>query len=241
MNSTKENYLNINSELNENMYTQISSKISNSAISLKKNNIFINYIPQSSNLNNSIQPLKLINNSQLSSTQLIEKKSDSNVNNPELLNKTSSFAQNDINYNKQNSMISEEYGKVNSIHDKITFQKQDTNNKINNSQVSYRIKLEDRSIDSYDKNKILLSPNSIPIYTQILLLKLFNEYLKNEKPIIYAQKTENKKIMGFAALNYDNNHKNKNKMSIDINIVDENKNDSINYFSMYRKDIQLKI
>lgn len=241
MNSKKENYLNINSELNENMYTQISSKISNSAISLKNNNIFINYIPQSSNLNNSIQPLKLINNSQLSSTQLIEKKSDSNVNNPELLNKTSSFAQNDINYNKQNSMISEEYGKVNSIHDKITFQKQDTNNKINNSQVSYRIKLEDRSIDSYDKNKILLSPKSIPIYTQILLLKLFNEYLKNEKPIIYAQKTENKKIMGFAALNYDNNHKNKNKMSIDINIVDENKNDSINYFSMYRKDIQLKI
>ena len=114
MNSKKENYLNINSELNENMYTQISSKISNSAISLKKNNIIINYIPQSSNLNNSIQPLKLINNSQLSSTQLIEKKPDSNLNTPELLNKTSSFGQNDSKSNKQNSMISEEYEKVNS-------------------------------------------------------------------------------------------------------------------------------
>ena len=45
--------------------------------------------------------------------------------------------------------------------------------------------------------------------------------------------------MGFSALNYDNNYENNNKMSIDINIEDENKNDSINYFSMYQKDIKL--
>ena len=115
MNSKKEN-LNSNSEVNQNMYTQISSKISNSAISLKKNNIIINYIPQSSNLNNSISPLILTTNSQLSSTQIIQKKSDSNlnINIPELLNKTSSFGQNDSKSNKQNSMISEEYEKVNS-------------------------------------------------------------------------------------------------------------------------------
>ncbi len=79
----------------------------------------------------------------------------------------------------------------------------------------------------------------MPLYTQIFLLNLFNEYLKNEKPIIYAKKTDNKKIMGFSALNYDNNYENNNKMSIDINIEDENKNDSINYFSMYQKDIKL--
>lgn len=114
MNSKKEN-LNFNSKVNQNMYTQISSKISNSAISLKKNNIIINYIPQSSNLNNSISPLILTTNSQLSSTQIIQKKSDSNlnINIPELLNKTSSFGQNDSKSNKQN-MISEEYEKVNS-------------------------------------------------------------------------------------------------------------------------------
>ncbi len=102
MNSKKEN-LNFNSKVNQNMYTQISSKISNSAISLKKNNIIINYIPQSSNLNNSISPLILTTNSQLSSTQIIQKKSDSNlnINIPELLNKTSSFGQNDSKSNKQ--------------------------------------------------------------------------------------------------------------------------------------------
>lgn len=126
-------------------------------------------------------------------------------------------------------------------HDKITFQKLslDSSNKLNNSQISYRMKIEDKSIDSCDKNKILLSPHSMPLYTQIFLLNLFNEYLKNEKPIIYAKKTDNKKIMGFSALNYDNNYEKNNKMSIDINIEDENKNDSINYFSMYQKDIKL--
>jgi dimeric dUTPase (all-alpha-NTP-PPase superfamily) len=58
----------------------------------------------------------LTTNSQLSSTQIIQKKSDSNlnINIPELLNKTSSFGQNDSKSNKQNSMISEEYEKVNS-------------------------------------------------------------------------------------------------------------------------------
>ena len=47
--------------------------------------------------------------------------------------------------------------------------------------------------------------------------------------------------MGFAALNYDNNYKNDNQISIDINICDENKNDSLNYFFMYNKNISLNL
>ena len=82
-------------------------------------------------------------------------------------------------------------------HDKITFQKLslDSSNKLNNSQISYRMKIEDKSIDSCDKNKILLSPHSMPLYTQIFFFILFNLYFKNYILFIYFIKFYNKNIL----------------------------------------------
>ena len=57
------------------------------------------------------------------------------------------------------------------------------------------------------------------------------------KPIIFAEKTKNAKIKGFSSLNYNNKADNKNKISIDINIIDKKNNDIINYFSIFRKGV----
>ena len=241
MKSHKENYLKINSYGNEKLCAKNSFLISNSP-ELSNNNLKMNYVNSPRNVNH-LNNKRFHQSNSLASPQRKNSIDENNLHSPELLNQTSFFPQNDIlsNFQKSISSISNEEMKINSLEEQITFKQKNTEEIKNNSKIKYRIEINDNSDSSLDKNKTLLNTQTIQIYTKLLLLKLFHNYLKVKKPIIYGKKTEDKKIMGFAALNYDNNYKNDNQISIDINICDENKNDSLNYFFMYNKNISLNL
>ena len=178
---------------------------------------------------------------------------------PSNLNITSSFPVNDSNVfsnsnshsNLKNSLISQQqvYSKLNSI-DQISFKQEGMKNNlflndvkdsclkiINNSNTSINILEEKISQNSFKNHKILLDPDTIPIYSMQLHLKIFNNYILKKKPVIYAEKTDNKKIFGFSAMTFNNNCEEKTKISLNINLGIDKKN-SINYFILYSKKLK---
>ena len=174
------------------------------------------------------------------------------------LNQTSTFLINDSNNfshqhsNLGNSIFSQQpiYSKLNSI-EQISFKQEGMKNfefsnddaknyclTINNiSNNSINIQEEKLSQNSLKNNNILLNADTIPIYTQQLNLKMFNDYILNNKPIIYSKKTLNKQILGFSAMTFNNNCEENTKISININLGDDKKN-SINYFILYQNTLK---
>ena len=227
----KENYLTIKN--NDYFNSQYSSYLTSSVLD-SKSNLLLNKI----NSNNS----NLVNSKSLSLTYNTKLNLSNSVNTNENDLNSHNLKKKDKNSlsNQANNIISEENFIIfNSNQDKITF-KQNKNN--SQSQEEYEREIEyyspmSKKYDSFNKNKSILNSYNISLYTKILLLKTFDEFLKTMKPIIFAEKTKNSKIKGFSSLNYNNKADNKNKISIDINIIDKKNNDIINYFSMFRKGV----
>ena len=264
MNIKKDNYLKLEYDYSNSIQTNFSVNASNSIRSpLSSNNhLILNVYDVSSNLSSSqSQKSNLeicLNDSPYNNTDNNNFNNNYNNNNeniPYNLNQTSSFFVNDSNNfshsNLHNSIISQHAidSKLNTI-DQFSFKQEGNKNslfindtkdncmKVNdNSNNSINI-LEDKfSQNSLKNNKILLNSDSIPIYTQQLNLKIFNNYILKNKPIIYAKKTYNKKIFGFSAMSFDNNCEANTKISININLGKDKKN-SINYFVLYENTLK---
>ncbi len=232
MKTKKENHLNIKN--NDFFYTQYSSHLSNSVLDSKSNLILNKINSNNSNLINS-KSLHLTSYNKFNLTNSFNSK-ENDLNSPNLKKKD----RNSIS-NQSNKIISEENDIIfSSNQEKVTFKQNETNSQSQEDlekQLEYNSPISNKKYDSFNKNKILLNPYNISLYTKILLLKTFDEFLKTMKPIIFAEKTKNTKIKGFSSLNYNNKADNKNKISIDINIIDKKNNDIINYFSIFRKGV----
>ena len=232
MKTKKENHLNIKN--NDFFYTQYSSHLSNSVLDSKSNLILNKINSNNSNLINS-KSLHLTSYNKFNLTNSFNSK-ENDLNSPNLKKKD----RNSIS-NQSNKIISEENDIIfSSDQEKVTFKQNETNSQSQEDfekQLEYNSPISNKKYDSFNKNKILLNPYNISLYTKILLLKTFDEFLKTMKPIIFAEKTKNAKIKGFSSLNYNNKADNKNKISIDINIIDKKNNDIINYFSIFRKGV----
>ena len=233
MKTKKENHLNIKN--NDFFHTQSSSHLSNSVLDSKSNLILNKINSNNSNLINS-KSLHLTSNNKFNLTNSFNSK-ENDLNSPNLKKKDN---RNSIS-NQSNKIISEENDIIfSSDQEKVTFKQNETNSQSQEDfekQLEYNSPISNKKYDSFNKNKILLNPYNISLYTKILLLKTFDEFLKTMKPIIFAEKTKNAKIKGFSSLNYNNKADNKNKISIDINIIDKKNNDIINYFSIFRKGV----
>jgi hypothetical protein len=211
------------------------------------NNLVINFIESPSNLSSS-------RNQNIES--IIKEINDDN-NQKNILNKTSSFPMTNESHNnsKLSSLISKKnvFSKLNSINEQISFKPEgfkysliyNDNHSINNNlskENTMKIieeKHTERSIKSF-KNKNLLNPETIPLYTQQMYLKSFNDFVAKKHPVVYSEKTVNGKIFGFSAFTFDNNSDSQNKITININLETQEEN-AINYFSLYKKSINKDI
>ena len=176
------------------------------------NNLVINFIESPSNLSSS-------RNQNIES---IMKEINDDNNQKNILNKTSSFPMTNESHNnsKLSSLISKKnvFSKLNSINEQISFKPEgfkysliyNDNHSINNNlskENTMKIieeKHTERSIKSF-KNKNLLNPETIPLYTQQMYLKSFNDFVAKKHPVVYSEKTVNGKIFGFSAFTFDIN------------------------------------
>ncbi len=219
-----------------------------------KNNLVINFVEDPSHLNSSHQSNHFNSIINELNIENLNENSDKITN----LNQTSSFPVQDLNNcsNLQNSLVSQKinYSKLNSINEQMSFKKEGFNYNVyynemkgNNLQTTLissktnTIKEKKSENDSdNNKNKTLLNPKTIPLYSQQYHLKLFNIFIQNKKPVIYSENTENNKIFGFCAFTFDNNAETKTKITININLNTAEEN-NINYFSLYNKKINKEI
>ena len=247
MNIKNDKYLKLESDYSNSTQTNVSNSIRSPLSSTK--HLILNFYEEPSNLKSSQQ-----SNLELYINDSPYNNNNNNNNNNSNLNITSSFPVNDSNVfsnsnshsNLKNSLISQQqvYSKLNSI-DQISFKQEGMKNNlflndvkdsclkiINNSNTSINILEEKISQNSFKNHKILLDPDTIPIYSMQLHLKIFNNYILKKKPVIYAEKTDNEKIFGFSAMTFNNNCEEKTKISLNINLGIDKKN-SINYFILY--------
>ena len=210
------------------------------------NNLVINLIESPSNLSSS-------HNQNIES---IIKEINNDNNQKNILNKTSSFPMSNESHNnsKLSSLISKSvFSKLNSINEQISFKPGGlkysliyNDNLLNNNNFSKQNTMKiieekhtERSIKSF-KNKNLLNTETIPLYTQQMYLKSFNNFITKKHPVVYSEKTVNGKIFGFSAFTFDNNSDPQNKITININLETQEEN-AINYFSLYKKTINKDI
>ena len=210
------------------------------------NNLVINLIESPSNLSSS-------HNQNIES---IIKEINNDNNQKNILNKTSSFPMSNESHNnsKLSSLISKSvFSKLNSINEQISFKPEGlkfsliyNDNHLNNNNFSKQNTMKlieekhtERSIKSF-KNKNLLNTETIPLYTQQMYLKSFNNFITKKHPVVYSEKTVNGKIFGFSAFTFDNNSDPQNKITININLETQEEN-AINYFSLYKKSINKDI
>ena len=225
-----------------------------SICSPSKNNLVINFIELPSNLNSSPQSNHITSIIKELNVEKINENNEKGNN----LNQTSSFPiQESINYsNLQNSLISQQisYSKLNSLNEQISFKQEgikytlfynegkgnNLQHTISTTKNNSYFERKSENDSENNKNKNLLNPNTIPLYSQQYHLKLFNDYIQIRKPVIYSEKTENNKIFGFCAFTFDNHAETKTKISININLnTQEEKN--INYFSLCKKSLNKEI
>ena len=208
------------------------------------NNLIINVIetPTSSFHNENIH---LINENDINEIN------NNQINN---LNQTSTFPINNESHMNSNfsSLVSQQHiiSKLNSLNEQISFKQEglkytllynDTNLKTNNcSRQNSMNVIEHKNTTKSNLSKNLLNLETIPLYTQQLHLKLFNDFIQKKNPVIYSEKTINEKIFGFAAFTFDNNNDTKTKITVNINLSTKEEN-SINYFSLYNKTLHKEI
>ena len=82
-------------------------------------------------------------------------------------------------------------------------------------------KRELSNVETLQKKNVLNS-HTIPMLTKQILLKSFNEYLINNKPIVYSEEIKSGNIFGFSALTFRNScPKCRTTISININLKNE--------------------
>ena len=228
------NFLNLKCDINDNFSNQVSSSYLTASGVNTKRNYKLNISESSHNIISNISKSLILSPNQ---KKFILEKLD-NQNHNEIT--TMSFGKiSDINnknsiFTEENDITSNQFT-IKNISENKNYLSYDTQNeKLSNSS---QIKFDINSFDTFKNNKSVLNSKTISIYSQMLLLKLFNEFLKSNKPVVFDSKTEDKKIMGFSAFDYDNKEENKTLILIDINLLRKGKgNNGYNhYFTMYKK------